>query len=288
MATNNFKPFGIGNGANVTSQTDYEALAALTSGFISGKASSAQINKALRQGTVMASVLAQFISDSSNVDVLDNGDAATILKNMKSAITALTPGRLLSVQVFTSTGSYTPTLGTKKIIVEAIAGGGGSNSCSVASGQTGGTSAGYYGQYNKSQFQISTLATPISVTVGAGGGANAAGGSTSFGSYMSLAGGKVADGTVAASGPGIAGNAYTRTGYSNSSSGLVLSSSNGNTVALAVIQMTAGVASGFQALFSPFPGGWYGRGADGIYLDNGASAVGKSGNPGIVTVWEYA
>lgn len=88
MATNNFKPFGIGAGANVTSQADYEALAALLSGFQSGKASSAQINKAIRQATVMSYVLAQFIANSSGNDVLDNGDTATIITNLISALKA--------------------------------------------------------------------------------------------------------------------------------------------------------------------------------------------------------
>lgn len=86
MATNNFKPFSIGAGANVISQADYEALSALLTGFQSGKASSSQINKALRQSSVMAYVLAQYISDIGAVDVLDNGTPATILANLKSAI----------------------------------------------------------------------------------------------------------------------------------------------------------------------------------------------------------
>lgn len=74
MATNNFKPFATGVGANVTSQADYEALTALVTGFQSGKAASAQINKALRQSSFVSSALAQFISDKLNQDVLDNGD----------------------------------------------------------------------------------------------------------------------------------------------------------------------------------------------------------------------
>ncbi|MBU9819909.1 hypothetical protein J1782_08415, partial [Rahnella sp. BCC 1045] len=96
MSTNNFKPFAIGGGANVTAQSDYEALAALTSGFSSGKASSAQINKAIRQATVMAYVLAQYISDSASVDVLDNGNPTQILSNLKAGLLSSSPGRLLS------------------------------------------------------------------------------------------------------------------------------------------------------------------------------------------------
>lgn len=88
MPVNNFKPFAAGSGANVTSQSDYEALPSLLGGFQSGKASSAQINKALRQGTLMSSVLAQFIADSSGNDVLDDGDTTTILNNLLLAIKA--------------------------------------------------------------------------------------------------------------------------------------------------------------------------------------------------------
>ncbi len=86
MATNNFKPFAIGAGANVTEQADYEALAALSSGFTAGKASSAQINKALRQSTAIVSVLAQFIANASGNDVLDDGDTETVLNNLIAAL----------------------------------------------------------------------------------------------------------------------------------------------------------------------------------------------------------
>jgi hypothetical protein len=51
MAKNDFKPFATGASANVITQADYEALTALLTGFQAGKASSAQINKAIRQAT---------------------------------------------------------------------------------------------------------------------------------------------------------------------------------------------------------------------------------------------
>lgn len=74
MAINDFKPFATAAGANVMSQADYQALEALITGFQSGKASSAQVNKALRQATFVAAALAQFVSDKTGVDVLDDGD----------------------------------------------------------------------------------------------------------------------------------------------------------------------------------------------------------------------
>lgn len=90
MSTNNFKAFATGAGANVLSQADYEALAALLTGFQSGKASSAQINKALRQSTTMGAALAQFIVSNGGVDVLDNGDVQGIATKLLSALQVLT------------------------------------------------------------------------------------------------------------------------------------------------------------------------------------------------------
>lgn len=85
MATNNFKSFATGAGANVTSQADYEALSALANGFQAGKASSAQINKALRQSSSMTTMLGQFIN-SAGMDALDNGNITTLLNNFLSAL----------------------------------------------------------------------------------------------------------------------------------------------------------------------------------------------------------
>ena len=79
MPVNNFKPFAIASGSNVTSQTEWEGLIALSTGFTAGLARSAQINKALRQGTVMASVLAQFMAETTGEDVLDDGDTAKLV-----------------------------------------------------------------------------------------------------------------------------------------------------------------------------------------------------------------
>lgn len=114
MATNDFKPFATGSGANVLSQADYEALSALASGFLSGKASSAQVNKALRQSSTIAAVLAQFMADSTGSDVLDNGNIATLLNILKSALNNQAEGRLLRIQVFTASGAWVKTAGTKK------------------------------------------------------------------------------------------------------------------------------------------------------------------------------
>lgn len=85
MAKNDFKPFATGKGANVTSQSDWEALPALLSGFTAGKASSAQVNKALRQASFIAAALAQYTASKSGKDVLDDGDLSGFIAKMSAA-----------------------------------------------------------------------------------------------------------------------------------------------------------------------------------------------------------
>ncbi|MED8217236.1 gp53-like domain-containing protein [Escherichia coli] len=85
MATNNFKPFATAENANVTAQADWEALPALLSGFTAGKASSAQVNKAIRQATFIAAALAQYTANKSGLDVLDDGDLNGFISKMGTA-----------------------------------------------------------------------------------------------------------------------------------------------------------------------------------------------------------
>ncbi|MFG0741114.1 hypothetical protein [Providencia sp. TYF-12] len=86
MAKNEFLPFGIAEGANVLSNQEYERLAARFNGFISGVAKSKELNTVWRQSSVMSSALAQFIVDSDNKDLLDNGDVASIKNRLVAAI----------------------------------------------------------------------------------------------------------------------------------------------------------------------------------------------------------
>ena len=85
MAINNFKPFALDPNANVTSQADWEALPALLSGFTAGKASSAQVNKAIRQASFIAAAWAQYTANKSRLDVLDDGDLNGFISKMGTA-----------------------------------------------------------------------------------------------------------------------------------------------------------------------------------------------------------
>ena len=86
MATNNFKAFALDPNANVMSQADWEALPALLSGFTAGKASSAQVNKAIRQATTIAALVGQFIANSG-ADALDNADINGLVTKFTNALT---------------------------------------------------------------------------------------------------------------------------------------------------------------------------------------------------------
>ena len=305
MPTNDFKAFATGNSANVISQADYLALAALVSGFSSGKASSAQINKALRQSTVMASVLAQFISDSAGVDVLDNGNTASILANLKSGMTALTPGRLLNVQVFTANGSVTKTAGAKKWKIRVLGGGGGSSAApATGTGQVSVSNGGGAGAYAEGIYDVSALSS-ATVTIGSGGVGGTAispyggdGGTTSVGTLISAPGGKA--GLPA----GPANPPFQPVANTNSNSptnwNIVGSSGPGAEAAVAVSTNYAagsrgansqlGVGGSIPAINNNAnTGGGFGSGASGCA--NGPSKpvnAGAAGRSGIAIIEEYA
>ncbi len=229
MATNDFKPFAIAPSANVTNQADYAALPAVLSGFTAGVASSAQINKALRQSTVLASVLAQFISNQLSADVLDDGDTTTLLNNLIAALNSngaasflqkannfseikaagavsqaaalanlgssdgTLKGRLLNVQVFVSSAIYSATPGTTNVIVEVQAAGGpGGGAAATGAGAVSMGTGGTAGAYGKGHYTSGF--NGVSVIIGAGGvplagGTGTAGGNSSFGLLLSCPGG---------------------------------------------------------------------------------------------------
>ncbi|HGC6369660.1 hypothetical protein [Klebsiella pneumoniae] len=301
MPTNDFKAFATGNGANVISQADYLALAALVSGFSSGKASSAQVNKALRQATVMANVLAQFIADSANVDVLDDGNTAAILSNLKNSM----PGRLLGVQVVTSSALITKSAGAKKWRIRALGAGAGSSAAPATdAGQVSISNGGGAGAYAEGIYDVSALSS-ATVTIGSGGVGGTAispyggdGGTTSVGTLISAPGGKAG----LPAGPAIPPYQPVANTNSNSPTGwnIIGTSGSGSEAAVAVSTSYAagsrgansqlGVGGSVPAINMPAnTGGGYGSGASGC--SNGVSQSlkpGASGRDGVVIIEEYA
>src|SRR5690348_9875496 len=117
MAENDFLPFAAASGANVLDQADYAAASATATGFVSGVASSAAVNKTLRQSSIMAAVIAKFIVNEVNANVIDDGTLDTIVNNFILAIRAANPsagGTVTGVSgtaPITSSGGTTPAIG---------------------------------------------------------------------------------------------------------------------------------------------------------------------------------
>lgn len=332
MAKNDFKAFATGKNANVMSQAEWEALPALLSGFTAGKASSAQVNKVIRQASFIAAALAQFVSDKTQRDVLDNGDLPGFVELLGSGFaveylsrknpfgdiksdgtveTALEnlglgdgSGRLIQCQVFKSSGTYTPTKGTKFIIVEIVGGGGAGGGCQVGypnNAACGG--GGMSGEYVKARVDNPTVTT---VTIGYGGtGASASvgapGGTTSFGNTIiakgGLGGNVLAEGTA----PGVVGpyGAYTEPGFTGAniigsgsgysspgvrySGSLAMGGPGGDSILGAGAGSQAIVGEGINA-------NGHGGGGGGACVYGGATQqrAGGSGMAGIAIIWEYA
>ncbi|WP_244255716.1 hypothetical protein [Burkholderia vietnamiensis] len=126
MANNNFKAFAAAAGANVMTQADYEALAALLTGFVSGTAQSDQLNKVWRQSSIMAAVLAQFLVDITGQDAIDDGTTATLLANLKAAVLAQSVGVVGAVRngrMYVAAASASATYTADEVIVETVLGG---------------------------------------------------------------------------------------------------------------------------------------------------------------------
>ncbi|BEG74426.1 glycine-rich domain-containing protein [Achromobacter xylosoxidans] len=219
-------------------------------------------------------------------------------------------GRLLNVRVFNTPGTttYTPTPGTNRRVIEVLGAGGqggGVENDTVAStmATAAGGGAGAYGVLH-----ITGPATSATVTVGAGGtgattGTGVSGGSSSFGSLLTCAGGLGGQfgrsATIPTAGPTLPGG----DGGGNPAGATVgFPGAAGMTGAY----LNAGVTSGMGASSRYGAGGnsrststpiaqagnagqGFGSGGSGAArVGVGSNQVGGAGAPGIVIVWEYS
>lgn len=130
MGVNQFLAFGTGGGANVIDQVTYSGLAARTSGFSSGTAQSAQLNKVWRQSSIIAAMIGQMIADYSGSDANDDGDIPTLESRMiagmrgalQSSISGVV-GQSRNLNMNVSSASTTATLTADEIVVETALGG---------------------------------------------------------------------------------------------------------------------------------------------------------------------
>lgn len=301
MANNDFLPFAGGAGSNVLTQSAYAALAARTAGFSAGTAQSPQLNKVWRQSSIMSAVLAQLIVDNTGQDAIDDGTTATLLANLKSAVS----GRLIGTQVFLGSGTYTPTPGMRFCIVEAQGGGASGAGATVPSaGSISIGSPGTSGAYARGKFTAAQIGASQAVTIGAGGagqtgGGGLNGGATSLGSLISANGGIGGAMLNNQAAPAVNGNGN----FASTVTGANLNSVAGSCSALSM-GLSGTVGAGAPGGQSQFGAGGYGvatnatgtaainpgAGGGGVAVTSaaGGSVSGGAGKSGIMIIWEYA
>jgi hypothetical protein len=212
-------------------------------------------------------------------------------------------GGLINVQTFSASGTYVPTPGTTRIVVE-VQGGGGSGGGTAATGAStaAASSGGAGGAYAKAM--LSSGFAGAAITVGAGGAAPAAGanngnagGASSFGAFVSCPGGGAGGAGPALSGPaviGAAGAGAAATG-GNIAGGSGTQGNHGLIFAVtAVVGGTGGSShfggggTGGSNSVGGGAGSPGGGGGGSSSIANRAARSGGAGADGIVIVYEYA
>ena len=322
MAKNEFKAFATGNGANIITQSEYEQLAVLASGFFSGKASSAQINKAIRQGTFVSSAVSQFVSDSINEDVNDDGVINNYIRQLINAIHVESSnavsgglgsdviGRFVGVKTITSSSTYIKPENVKFVVVNLVGGGGaGGSPAQNGAGYSSGGGGGNSGCHARAVIDIRGVPSILCI-VGAGGIASenstgGQGGSSSFGSYISVFGGN--GGQLLESSTDlnrIYGMSPLRDVYGSIRGGVTLMEFDAGRLGGDAIILSSGSRAGFggaSALggntFGPgidiqgIAGSTYGGGGSGAVATNASSGtflLGGDGAGGVIMIEEYA
>lgn len=202
-------------------------------------------------------------------------------------------GGFLNVQVFAADGTYTPTTGCTKAIVECIAGGGGGGAATTDTTVGGGGAAGGYGKV------LYSSPTSQTVTIGAAGtassgGAGGAGGTSSLGTLISCTGG--AGGLQNGAGTPPAGGTPTVGAATLINSSVGSAGYMGGTVAAGALTGSGGFgacsllgAGGVRGVAGGSGGSGlgYGAGGGGGYRDSVTTRQGGAGSIGRIIVWEY-
>ncbi len=206
-------------------------------------------------------------------------------------------GRLIAVKTFNSSGTYTPTAGTKSILVQVQGGGGAGGNATSGTGTsatvgTGGGAGGFAVSY------LTTVPSSASVVVGSGG-VSSSGGNSSFDGTIIANGGAVGANNAISGGASFTGHA--RSGIGGTATGGNLYNSKGGAGSPAII--TQGIPSGGNGGASQLSGSELGGGASGAAGSTGLLGAGGSGasqptgvggfgggagGAGLVIVWEYS
>jgi hypothetical protein len=87
-----YLPIATAAGNNADSQANFQGSGYQTLGFVNGIAQPYQINKGLRQSSMMAAAAANFISNELNIAVIDDGNLANLITNLTNAIISAAKG----------------------------------------------------------------------------------------------------------------------------------------------------------------------------------------------------
>lgn len=206
-------------------------------------------------------------------------------------------GKLLNTRRISATGTYTPTAGTKSVLVEIVGGGGGGSTVTTTGAAQfaagpGGGGGGYCRSY------LTTGFSGVTVTIGAGGLASAGGGASSFGALMTASGGTSggvagpqANTGVTISGQGTGGGAtggnLTNIPGSSGMFGIVTPASPvggiGGASAMGLPGSYGSGTSGGQTGAGPGAGG----GGASSLQGNGSNTLGGPGAAGLCIIYEF-
>lgn len=212
-------------------------------------------------------------------------------------------GRLINVQVFRASGTYTPTVGTVSAIVEVQGGGGGGGAAAAASsGAFSMGCGGGGGGYAKGRI-TSPVVTSVVVGSGGAGGTSgvsqpgSAGGGSSFGTLITATGGSGGSGLPNGTGAPVQLNGAP----AGLGAGGSITNVYGGVGRPAQAMNTANVLSGDGGASQLSPGGpqmaGNAAGQAGVLGSGGSGAnvlgafgpfAGGNGGIGAVIVWEYA
>lgn len=233
-------------------------------------------------------------------EMKDAGLTDKVLKNLSLADSNGYVGRLIGVRTITSSGTYTPTPGTKSIIVEVQGAGGGGGGASSVPGQCSAGCGGQSGTYIK--HRITNLATSYECVIGTGGtGGNGAtpgnvGGSTSFAGLIAYGGG--AGGTTTGAGVNLAfivtpaqvpmGGNIINAGSSSGDGAMIFNSTTSKSGVGGSSSMGGGGGQRGTSGAGVNASGYGSGGSGANSVNGGGSFIGGNGSNGCVIVWEFA